>query len=103
MLSLAIAQRKNIAIEVTGGAADLLLPVIEKMKELGYEVSGQLVEVEPAEGYRRHVKAVQEDPDYMSAFHTEGATLGFLYRHLGLSTEQLEAYEEAKEEREAGP
>jgi hypothetical protein len=97
VLSRAIAGRKNIAIEVIGGGPDLLAPVLEKMKELGYEVSLRYVELDPAEGYRLHVKAVQEDEEYMSAFHTEGATLGFFYRYFGLNTERLDEYEEAKE------
>lgn len=49
------------------------------------------------------MKAVEEDEEYLSAYHTEGATPGLFYRYFGLNTERLDSCEEAKERREGGP
>ncbi len=103
VLHRAIAEKKNIAMEVTGFGAEFLPPVIQKMKEVGYSVSGRYVEVDLAEGYRRHAKAVEEDEEYLSAYHTEGVTLGLFYRYFGLDTERLDSSEAAKEGRDAAP
>jgi hypothetical protein len=70
---------KTIVIEIIGDMAEFILPVIDSMKAVGYEVSVNGIECDIAEAYRRHVKAVEEDPDYNSAFHTQEPTLSFFF------------------------
>lgn len=79
-----INDKKNIVIEIIGDSVDLITPVINKMREIGYKVSINGVTADPIEAYKRHLKAVGEDKDYLSAFFTQEATLSFFYDHLGL-------------------
>lgn len=78
--------RKNIVIEIIGETEALIKPVIDKVTQFGYNVSIRAVELDPQEAYKRHLKAVEEDPDYLSAFYTQEATLALLYQQLGLGS-----------------
>jgi len=78
-----INPRKNVVIEVTGNNEAMLAPVLEKIKESGYEVSIEGLIADVGESYKRHLKAVEEDEDYMSAYHTQEATLSSLLRYFG--------------------
>lgn len=83
ILSESLGNRKNMVIEILGDN-DLIDPVINKMKEIGYEVTIEFIKCGPVEAYQRHIKAVMEDPEYHSAYYTEAPTLSFFYRHLEL-------------------
>ena len=83
ILSESIENRKNMVIEIIGDN-DLIDPVINKMKEIGYEVSLGIIKCDPAEAYERHIKAVMEDPEYISAYFSEASTLSFFYRQFEL-------------------
>lgn len=84
ILSESLEKRKNIVIEIIGENYDVISPVIDKMKEIGYEVSVQGITCDPAEAYKRHLKAVKEDPEYLSAHFTQEVTLAFFYQQLEL-------------------
>ncbi|MFA6307140.1 MAG: zeta toxin family protein [Patescibacteria group bacterium] len=75
---------KNIAIEIIGDNKALIDPLIDKMKKLGYELSLQFISCDPVEAYKRHLKAVKEDKNYLSAYFTQEATLSFFYQQLEL-------------------
>jgi len=79
-----LESKKNIVIEIIGENKDAIDPVITAMKNIGYEVSFQFISCDPEEAYKRHVNAVKEDPDYLSAHFTQEATLSFFYDQLGL-------------------
>lgn len=93
-LERAIAEKLSIAIELVD--AELLLPLLDSMKALGYRIVVRHLEIDPAEGYRRHVKAVEEDPEYLSAYFTEEDTVELFYRHFGLDTRPLDEHARAK-------
>lgn len=84
ILRESIENKKNIVIEIIGEREDLITPVINKMKEIGYDVSINAITVDPVEAYKRHLKAVEEDKDYLSAHFTQEATLSSFYHQLGL-------------------
>lgn len=81
-----LESRKNIVIEIIGETEALIKPVIDRVTQLGYNVSIRAVELDPQEAYKRHLKAVEEDPDYLSAFYTQETTLAFLYQQLDLGS-----------------
>lgn len=74
-----ISQKKNMVIEIIGDDSHAIEPVIDGMVALGYKVTVKLVECDPAEAYKRHLKAVVDNKDYISAYHTQGATLSYFY------------------------
>lgn len=84
ILRESIENKKNIVIEIIGDNYDVITPVIDKMKEIGYEVSVQGITADIAESRERHLKAVEEDKDYISAYFTQEATLSTFYHQLGL-------------------
>jgi hypothetical protein len=84
ILKESINEKKNIVIEIIGDSAEVITPVIDKMKEIGYDVSVNGITCDPAEAYARHHKAVKEDKDYLSAYFTQEATLGVFYSHFSL-------------------
>ena len=79
-----LGKKKNIVIEIIGDKKDVIEPVIDGITKLGYKVSIVYVSVDPAEGYKRHLKAVHDDANYFSAYYSQEATLAFFYTHLGL-------------------
>ena len=84
ILRESINDKKNIVIEIIGDSYDLIVPVIEKMKDIGYKLdivglTGDIVECR-----QRHLKAVEEDPDYISAHFTQEPTLSVFYNQLEL-------------------
>jgi hypothetical protein len=84
ILRESLEAKKNIAIELIGDNKDVIEKVTEGMKGLGYDADLRFVHCDPAEAYKRHLKKVEGDPDYLSAYFTQEATLSFLYRQLGL-------------------
>ena len=84
ILKESINAKKNIVIEIIGETAEPITAVIDNMKKIGYEVSVNGITCDIAEAYKRHIKAVQEDPDYLSAAHTQEATLSFFYNYFDL-------------------
>jgi len=89
ILRESIESKKNIVTEIIGSDADTVSPVIDKMREKGYDISVQVITADIAESRKRHLKMVEEDPDYLSAHFTEEATLSSFYNQLGLSTALL--------------
>lgn len=84
ILKECILEKKNIVIEIIGDSAEAITPVIDKMKEIGYEISVSGITCDPAEAYERHLKAVKEDKNYLSAYYTQDATLGAFYTYFDL-------------------
>jgi len=78
ILRACIEAKKNIVIEIIGDNEQLITPIIDKMKEIGYNISIQAITADVEESYKRHLQAVEKDPDYLSAFHTQEATLASL-------------------------
>lgn len=79
-----LSARKNIVIEIIGDNYGAIAPVIDKMKDIGYEVSVAGATCDPAEGHERHLKATEEDPEYFSSYYTQEPTLYAFYHHFGL-------------------
>jgi len=84
ILRESLEKKKNIVIEIIGENKDLIDPLINKMKEIGYELSLKFIDCDPAEAHERHLNAVKEGPEYLSAHFTQEATLSFFYQQLEL-------------------
>lgn len=84
ILRESLEKKKNIVIEIVGENEDVLVSLTRGMKEIGYNNSLNYVDCDPIEGYRRHLKAVKEDPEYSSIYFSQEATLSFFYQQLGL-------------------
>jgi hypothetical protein len=84
ILKESLSSRKNIVTEVIGDNDKLFTPVIDKMIEIGYKISVQGITADIGESRKRHLKAVEEDKDYISVYFTQGATLSEFYQQLGL-------------------
>lgn len=84
ILRESLGVRKNIVIEIIGESLAPITPIIQGMKELGYDISVNAVEADPEEARRRHLKAVEEDKSYLSAYYTQAPTLAVFYHVLGL-------------------
>jgi len=84
ILGESLENRRNIVIEIIGDNYDIITPVIDKMKEKGYEVLLKSITCDIAEAYERHLNAVKEDSDYLSAYFTQETTLSFFYQQLEL-------------------
>ena len=76
ILKISLKEKLNIAIEIIGSDSDMFLPLVEKMIESGYVISFRYVFCEPLDGYTRHLKAVEDDEDYMSSYFTQESLLG---------------------------
>ncbi len=79
-----ITHKKNIVIEIIGDNEESITPVADAMKKLGYDVSFVFIYCDPVEAYERHLKAVEEDVEYLSAYYTQEATLSAFYQSLNL-------------------
>lgn len=84
ILQESIHSKKNIVAEIIGDNAAMITPVIDKMEKIGYKISIQMVTADIVESRKRHLKAVEEDKDYISAYFTQEATLSAFYNQLGL-------------------
>lgn len=79
-----IENKRNIVTEIIGDNNAVLTPIINKMIELGYKIEMQYIQADPVESYKRHLKLVEEDEDYLSVYFTQNTTLSFFYHHLNL-------------------
>ena len=84
VLKESLSEKKNIVIEIIGDSKETITPVIDGMRKLGYDVSLEAIYCDVVEAYKRHLKAVEEDKDYLSAYFTQEATLSTFYHQLGL-------------------
>lgn len=84
ILKESIEGKKNIVVEIIGENKEVIDPVVNKMKDIGYDISIQAIYCDPVEAYERHIKAVKEDKKYLSAHFTQEATLSFFYNQLNL-------------------
>ena len=84
ILQECLNEKKNIVIEIIGDNKEVIESVAGGMKKLGYEISLKYIHCDPVEAYKRHLKAVEEDKDYLSAYFTQEATLSFFYQLLQL-------------------
>lgn len=82
VLSEALDKKKNIVIEIIGDNYPAFTAIIDKITKCGYKVDVRSIVADPVESYKRHLKAVAEDPDYLSASFTQEATLAHLNYHL---------------------
>lgn len=84
ILRQSLDARKNIVIEIIGDNKALFDPVFKKMGDIGYKCEICFINCDPVEGYKRHLKAVAEDKDYLSSYFYQDATLEYFYKQLGL-------------------
>ena len=84
ILKECILEKKNIVIEIIGDNYDQITPVIDKMKEIGYEVQVNGIISDVAESYKRHLLATKEDKNYISSYYTQGLTLLSFFNYFGL-------------------
>lgn len=80
ILQEAIGSHMNIATEIIGEDEAFVKSLVDAMVDIGYKVEIRYVYCEVVEAYRRHLRAVEEDPDYLSAYFTQEATVGHLLR-----------------------
>ncbi|MCX6721815.1 MAG: hypothetical protein NTY04_01295, partial [Candidatus Staskawiczbacteria bacterium] len=79
-----IESKRNIVIEIIGDREDFIKPVIDGMLKIGYKISIIAVAAKPLQSFERHIKAVMNDKDYMSAAYTQRDTLFYFYQKLDL-------------------
>ena len=84
ILRESIEAKKNIVTEIIGDNKDVIEKLAEGMKGLGYVVDLRFIHCDPADAYKRHLKAVEDDKDYLSVHFTQEATLSFFYQQLEL-------------------
>ncbi len=84
ILRESLENKKNIVTEIIGDDYEVIAPVLDRMKEKGYEVSIKSITCDPTEAYKRHLEAVKNDSEYLSAHFTQEATLSFFYQQLEL-------------------
>lgn len=84
ILRESLESKKNIVIEIIGDSYEVITPVIDKMKEIGYEIEIKAINCDLEEAYKRHLNAIKEDPEYLSAHFTQEANLSFFYHQLEL-------------------
>lgn len=84
ILKESLMGRKNIVIEIIGDNHNLIFPVIDKMKGIGYDVILSPIVADIEESRIRHLKATKEDKDYISSYYTQEATLSFFYQYFEL-------------------
>lgn len=84
LLSESMEKKKNIVTEIIGEDPDSLTSLIDKMEAAGYKISLKYIECDVAEAYQRHKKAVEEDPDYISAAHMQEVTFSIFNHQLGI-------------------
>ncbi|MDR3547874.1 MAG: zeta toxin family protein [Candidatus Pacebacteria bacterium] len=84
ILREALKRKKNIVIEIIGETQEPIGLVIDKMREVGYKISVQGITCDVKEAYARHIKATQEDKDYISAHYSQRPTLAEFYTYFGL-------------------
>ncbi len=89
VLDRAVQEKRNIVVEQIGSEPGVLETFVAFTKDLGYKLDIRLVECEPAEAFKRHVEACQNDPSYISAYNAEPALLKWL----------LDLWNKIKEER----
>lgn len=82
ILSEALEKRRNIVIEIIGADHLALAPIMDKIIAAGYKIEIKFILADVAESYKRHLKLVEDDPNYLSSFFTEEATLTFINHHL---------------------
>lgn len=61
-----------------------MINYLDGFKAIGYDIHLDFIYCDPVEAYKRHVKAVAEDPNYVSAFYAQDVTLSYLYQYLEL-------------------
>lgn len=71
-------------VEIIGDNYDQVSILINKMKEVGYEINLNTVTCDVKEAYQRHIKATKEDKDYISSYFSDELTLLSIYTYFGL-------------------
>lgn len=84
ILRESLEKKKNIVIEIIGDNKEIIETLMDKLKDIGYETTIKFIFCDPVEAYTRHIGAVKSDPDYLSVYFTQEATLSFLYQQLEL-------------------
>lgn len=84
ILQEAIKDKRNIVTEVIGDKKGILEHIMDGMINQGYKISVEYIYCEQAEAYKRHLKLVEEDKDYLSVYFTQEATMAFFLKTLNL-------------------
>ncbi len=79
ILNESIEKKKNIVTELIGDKEEDVRKLIDGMLDLGYKVSPLFITADPAESYKRHLKLVDENKDYLSAHFTQDTTMSFFF------------------------
>ena len=64
----AISEKRNIVIEFIGENEKEMSQVSGAMKAKGYYLNLRYIDLDPKLCHERHVKAVNEDPNYISTY-----------------------------------
>lgn len=86
LAEMAIATRRNIIMELVGSDMDKITGLLSLMESKGYEVQTFFIDLNPKEAYKRHLKAVEDDPTYLSCYFTQDL-------HLKWITDACEKYD----------
>ena len=84
ILRESISEKKNIVIEIIGDNYDQIVPVMEKMKEIGYKVDVRGIVSDIEEARKRHLLATKEDKNYISSYYTQEPTLSIFFHYFDL-------------------
>ncbi len=68
MMKRAVTEKRNIVMEVSGDNS--VEEMIGYMIDLGYSTKVIFIDCDPSEAYDRHLKAVNDDPGYLSSYFT---------------------------------
>lgn len=73
-----IKEKRSIVVEMIGDSKEDIEALITAMRSVGYKLKLQFVSCDPAEAYRRHLKAVEDDKSYISCYFTQKSHLKWL-------------------------
>jgi hypothetical protein len=90
ILREAFEKKLNIVTEIIGEVSEAIKPLVDALAAIGYRVWLKYVDCDVGEAYRRHLRAVQEEPGYTSVAFTQRETLFYLYRQLQLDYAPLQ-------------
>lgn len=82
LFKVSLERKLNLVVELIGDDKDQVSSILDGMLRLGYEARVEYVYADPAEACQRHLMAVKDDPDYLSAYFTQEYTLAVMHLHL---------------------
>ena len=74
----AVDERRNISVEIIGDSSDKTTAIVDAFTRNNYEVKVNFVHCDLVESRRRHLKAVEEDPLYISCYFTQDMHINWI-------------------------